>query len=87
MVQCRPRPAIQCSGLRHIEHLDRYGEPGHWFERACGRKELAPNRSALLPTGLKALWLRVTGKYRAIKKQNENEAKRCKLRDQTEQQF
>jgi MobA/VirD2-like, nuclease domain len=44
------------------------------------------NRSALLPTGLKALWFRVTGKYRTIKKQNEMEAKRCKLRNQAERQ-
>jgi len=39
-----------------------------------------------LPTGLKALWFRVTGKYRAIKKQNESEASQCKLRDQAERQ-
>ena len=43
-------------------------------------------RSALLPTGLKALWFRVTGKYRQIKKENENEAIHCKLRDQAEMQ-
>ena len=43
-------------------------------------------RSSRLPTGLKALWFRVTGKYRAIKKQNEIEAKRCKQRDQSERQ-
>lgn len=43
-------------------------------------------RSAQLPTGLKALWFRVTGKYRKIKKQNEAEAIDCKLRDRTERQ-
>ncbi len=43
-------------------------------------------RSSRLPTGLKALWFRVTGKYRTIKKQNESEASQCKLRDQSEQQ-
>ena len=43
-------------------------------------------RSSRLPTGLKALWFRVTGKYRSIKKQNETEAKQCKLRDQAEVQ-
>lgn len=43
-------------------------------------------RSRRLPTGLKALWFRVTGKYRQIKKRNEAEALRCKLRDQSEVQ-
>jgi len=32
-------------------------------------------RAAKLPTGLKALWFRLTGKYRKIKEQNEKEAK------------
>ncbi len=43
-------------------------------------------RSALLPTGLKALWFRVTGKYKQIKKLNELEALQCKSRDQSERQ-
>ena len=43
-------------------------------------------RSARLPTGLKALWFRVTGKYSQIKKQNEGETVRCKMRDQSERQ-
>ena len=43
-------------------------------------------RSALLPTGLKALWFRVTGKYRQIKKLNEADTLRCKSRDQSERQ-
>lgn len=43
-------------------------------------------RSARLPTGLKALWFRVTGKYRKIKAQNEQEAANCKIRDQSERQ-
>lgn len=43
-------------------------------------------RSARFPTGLKALWFRVTGKYRQIKKQNEAESVQCKLRDQSEMQ-
>ena len=41
-------------------------------------------RSSLLPTGLKALWFRVTGKYRQIKKLNEAQAVQCKLRDEVE---
>ena len=44
------------------------------------------SRSALLPTGLKALWFRVTGKYRKIKKLNEAETLQCKSRDQSERQ-
>ena len=43
-------------------------------------------RSTQLPRGLKALWFRVTGKYRKIKKQNEAEALDCKLRDRTDRQ-
>ncbi|MGL1921227.1 MAG: relaxase [Hyphomicrobiales bacterium] len=43
-------------------------------------------RSSLLPTGLKALWFRVTGKYRQIKKLNEAQAVQCKLRDEVEMQ-
>ncbi len=43
-------------------------------------------RSTRLPTGLKALWFRVTGKYKKIKKQNESETLVCKLRDRSEQQ-
>ena len=46
----------------------------------------AKARSALLPTGLKALWFRVTGKYKQIKKLNEAETLQCKLRDQSERQ-
>jgi len=50
------------------------------------RQQETQTRSSRLPTGLKALWFRVTGKYRAIKKQNEIEASQGKLRDQLEQQ-
>ena len=50
------------------------------------RQQETRARSSRLPTGLKALWFRVTGKYRAIKKQNEAEAMQCKQRDQAERQ-
>ncbi len=50
------------------------------------RTQETRTRSARLPTGLKALWFRVTGKYRQIKKQNEAEAHACKVRDQSERQ-
>ncbi len=43
-------------------------------------------RSSRLPTGLKALWFRVTGKYRAIKNENETNATQCKMHDQAERQ-
>ena len=43
-------------------------------------------RSSRLPTGLKALWFRVTGKYRAIKKENEANTKQCEMRDHLERQ-
>lgn len=41
-------------------------------------------RAALLPRGLKALWFRVTGKYRKIVQQNELEKSQCDARDQLE---
>ena len=41
-------------------------------------------RSRRLPTGLKAIWFRVTGKYKKIKQQNEFEAFASKQRDQSE---
>ncbi len=50
------------------------------------RQQETQTRSSRLPTGLKALWFRVTGKYRAIKKQNEIEATNCNLRDRAERQ-
>ena len=51
-----------------------------------GQQQETLVRSSRLPTGLKALWFRVTGKYRAIKKENEANAKQCKSRDQAERQ-
>ncbi len=41
-------------------------------------------RFSRLPTGLKALWFCVSGKYRQINRQNETEVHACKLRDQSE---
>ncbi|MEP2758958.1 MAG: hypothetical protein ABJP66_07805 [Hyphomicrobiales bacterium] len=46
----------------------------------------AKARSSRLPTGIKALWFRVTGKFNAIKKQNEDETRRAKQCDLDEQQ-
>ncbi len=55
-------------------------------KQASRRQQETHAGSSRLPTGLKALWFRVTGKYRTIKKQNETEAKQCKLRDKAERQ-
>ena len=41
-------------------------------------------RAAQLPAGLKALWFRVTGIYRKLKLQNEQEAEKCAHRDRLE---
>lgn len=43
-------------------------------------------RAARLPTGIKGLWFRVTGKYNKIKVQNQSEAADCDRRDHTELQ-
>ena len=72
------RQAIASRHRLEREHLKR--------KLASRRQQETNARSSRLPTGLKALWFRVTGKYRTIKKQNELEAKRCKLRDQAEGQ-
>ena len=43
-------------------------------------------RSQRLPTGIKALWFRLTGQYKSIKKQNETEAHAARTRDRSELQ-
>jgi len=43
-------------------------------------------RTARLPKGLKGLWHRLTGKYRAVKKQNETEAQATRERHAQERQ-
>ena len=43
-------------------------------------------RTAKLPTGLKALWFRVTGQYRKILEQNSIDKAQCDARDSTELQ-
>lgn len=43
-------------------------------------------RSKRLPGGLKAIWYRIMGKYRKIRRQNELETKNCHRRDRDEKQ-
>jgi hypothetical protein len=43
-------------------------------------------RARRLPLGLKGLWFRITGKYGRIRRQNEEEAARGRLRDRAERQ-
>ena len=43
-------------------------------------------RSLRLPTGIKALWFRLTGQYKAIRRQNEAEAHAAQIRDRDELQ-
>ena len=43
-------------------------------------------RADRLPRGIKALWFRLTGQYKAIKKQNEAESLKAKSRDRSELQ-
>jgi len=44
------------------------------------------HRASRLPKGLKALFFRLTGRFRAIKKQNEVEVSKCRQRDRAEMQ-
>lgn len=43
-------------------------------------------RASRLPTGIKALWFRITGKYQKIRKQNEDEAQAAEHRYRLERQ-
>ena len=74
----KKRQTLASHHRQEREHLKR--------KLASRRQQETQTRSFKLPTSLKALWFRVTGKYRIIKKQNEIEAKQCKLRDQAELQ-
>lgn len=55
-------------------------------KQAARRDEENRIRAARLPTGLKAMWFRVTGKYRKIAEKNANEKSACDLRDNRERQ-
>jgi len=44
------------------------------------------SRSQRLPRGIKGIWFRITGKYQKIRKQNETEVKKCRLRDRNQKQ-
>jgi hypothetical protein len=46
----------------------------------------AQTRAMRLPRGLKALWLRMTGNYKSLLKQNADEAEAAMKRDRTERQ-
>lgn len=41
-------------------------------------------RSKRLPTGIKAIWFRLTGKYQKIRRKNEREAEQARVRDRKE---
>jgi len=43
-------------------------------------------RSQRLPRGLKAIWHRITGKYQKIRRKNERENEKCRVRDRDEKQ-
>lgn len=43
-------------------------------------------RAARLPTGLRGLWHRITGRYQEVRRQNEDEAERSRLRQNAERQ-
>lgn len=43
-------------------------------------------RASRLPTGIKALWFRVTGKYKSIRQENETQAELYRMRDEAELQ-
>lgn len=62
---------------RHIRQQLKQEQDKRWTEETT-------LRSKRLPTGLKALWFRLTGKYKALKTRNEAEALAAKSRDREE---
>lgn len=55
-------------------------------EQEGRRIEETKTRSTRLPRGLKAIWLRVSGKYQSLCRELEEDAQHCNLRDQDELQ-
>ncbi|MDR4468495.1 MAG: hypothetical protein MRJ68_09390 [Nitrospira sp.] len=49
-------------------------------------QEESIQRSQRLPRGFKAIWFRITGKYKAVRQRNEQETERCATRDRDERQ-
>jgi len=72
------RQALAANHRKHRHQL-RQSQAKRWIAES-------KKRSVQLPTGLKAIWFRVIGKYRQIKNQNEAEAYVRKLHDQSERQ-
>ncbi|GJL49765.1 MAG: hypothetical protein NPIRA01_09920 [Nitrospirales bacterium] len=44
------------------------------------------DRIQRMPKGIKAFWFRITGKYQKLRKRNQRETERCKIRDREEKQ-
>ncbi len=63
-------------------HIREQQNATHEKRRIVETKE----RSQRLPTGIKALWLRLTGQYKSIKNQNETAAHAARIRDRSELQ-
>ncbi len=61
-------------------HVRRQQKQGQEKRQITETKE----RSERLPTGIRALWFRLTGQYKAIKRQNEIEAHNARTRDRNE---
>lgn len=56
-------------------------------ETQCERsKAEALDRAAKLPRGLSGLWSRLTGRHQAIRRTNELDAERCRIRDRAERE-
>lgn len=64
---------------RHVREQQKQEHEKRWIAET-------KKRSSRLPTGIKALWFRLTGQYGAIKKQNEAEAQAAQTRDRGESQ-
>jgi hypothetical protein len=73
---------------RRIYMIDRHRADRDQLRQVQAKRKTEETRvrAHKLPTGLKALWFRVTGKYRKIVYENEIDTQRCDVRDRVERQ-
>lgn len=73
---------------RRVALVSRHREEREALERRLETRRIKEikARSDKLPTGLRAAWHKLSGRYAAIIKDNELDAERCKIRDRAEYQ-
>ncbi len=83
-LQSRVKPYVQKTRTMREQHQ---AERNRLQQKQEARwQEEAIIRSQRLPKGFKGIWFRITGKYKAVRQQNEQETERCRIRDRDERQ-